>query len=191
MALFDAEGLRAAARAELRPNQWIQKSAAVELRNFAASAGGNDEFDIFLSHSYQDQEVIFGLRSALTKLNFRVYVDWIDDPQLNRDRVTKETARNLRNRLKKSRCLFYATSRNTVDSKWMPWELGFMDGFSRERVAICPLTGGDRDDFSGQEYLGLYPYVTIYNGATLYIHETVSKWMSFSNWLAGSESEAR
>jgi hypothetical protein len=43
----------------------------------------------------------------------------------------------------------------------MPWELGYFDGF-KGKVAILPVVEGNvnTDAFTGQEYLGLYPYVT-------------------------------
>jgi hypothetical protein len=73
----------------------------------------------------------------------------------------------------------------------MPWECGFFDGL-KGRVAICPLTPSPQveDEYSGQEYLGLYPYVTTRyrqgdREPTLWIHETASKYVNLSWWLKG------
>jgi hypothetical protein len=41
----------------------------------------------------------------------------------------------------------------------MPWELGYYDGFRPGYVAILPLVQTAGGSFSGQEYLGLYPYM--------------------------------
>lgn len=40
----------------------------------------------------------------------------------------------------------------------MPWELGFFDGF-RTAVAVLPVAKNSSETFSGQEFLGLYPYI--------------------------------
>ena len=40
----------------------------------------------------------------------------------------------------------------------MPWELGYFDGF-KSAVAILPITQTEQHLYSGQEYLGLYPYI--------------------------------
>jgi len=86
------------------------------------------EFDIFLSHSYDDKRYVSPLKQVLEDLGYSVYVDWIVDGQLDRTRVTAESANLLRQRMRKSKCLFYLTSEHAPISKWMPWELGFVDG---------------------------------------------------------------
>lgn len=89
----------------------------------------------------------------------RVYVDWIDDPQLGRDSVTPETADLLRVRMRYSTSLVFATSEESPKSKWMPWELGFFDGIGPKNIAILPIVKTEGEPFSGQEYLGLYPLI--------------------------------
>ena len=79
-----------------------------------------DFFDIFLSHSFLDQREVKGLYIELTDLGYRVYVDWIADPQLDRNNVTKESAELIRNRMKSSKTLLLAISENAEMSKWMP-----------------------------------------------------------------------
>ena len=61
--------------------------------------------------------------------------------------------------MRRSQSLIYATSTASSHSKWMPWELGYFDGFRPGFVAILPLVQSTGDDFAGQEYLGLYPYI--------------------------------
>jgi len=63
----------------------------------------------------------------------------------------------------RSKTLIYASSNASKDSKWMPWELGFFDGYKPNKIAILPITH-ERDkykDFVGVEYLSLYPYINI------------------------------
>lgn len=110
-----------------------------------------------MSHSFKDAEVIAGLKLLLERNGLSVYVDWIEDAQLDRSQVTAETAGTLRRRMKNCAFLLYATSESSPNSKWMPWELGYFDGLNdSDMVGIMPIVESDGDDFKGQEYLGLY-----------------------------------
>lgn len=147
------------------------------------------EYDIFLSHSYLDKEQIASLKIYLEDFGFSVYVDWIDDYQLNRGNVTKETAIRIRERMKKCKSLIYAFSKNSNLSKWMPWELGYFDGI-KGRVAVLPIVENETDNFSGMEYLSLYPYVTQNKIANtekyaLWIRENINKYVIIDSWLKG------
>jgi hypothetical protein len=88
-----------------------------------------------------------------------VYVDWIEDPGLDRKNVTAKTADLLRIRMRTSSSLIYASSDSATKSKWMPWELGYFDGQKPEMVSILPLVEKSDSEWKGQEYLGLYPVV--------------------------------
>ena len=140
-------------------------SVEAALRKSAATAL-TTTFDIFLSHSSLDAEVILGVKELLEGEGLTVYVDWIEDAQLDRSRVTAQTAELLRTRMRHSRSLIFATSETSSRSKWMPWELGYFDGFRPGFVAILPLVSSASADFSGQEYLGLYPYLEDINWNT-------------------------
>jgi hypothetical protein len=127
----------------------------------------NIEYDVFLSHSYKDAKIILGIKRFLErevllyKRRLSVYVDWIDDSDLKRGNVTVRTANRLKIRMNNSKCLFFIESEYSPNSKWMPWELGYFDGF-KSKVAIFQLTPSDiekSDNFSGREYLSLYPTV--------------------------------
>ena len=118
-----------------------------------------DTFDVFLSHSIADAEIVLGIKQLLEESGLKVYVDWVEDAQLDRRAVTKETAAVLRQRMRQSKSLIYLSSDNSSSSKWMPWELGYFDGFKPDGVAIMPVLDSPSDSFKGQEYLGLYPIV--------------------------------
>lgn len=150
-----------------------------------------DSYDIFLSHSYNDRAIIPALKAELEKLGYKVYVDWIDDKLLSRDNVSKDTAKVLQKRMKQSKCLIYATSENSSSSRWMPWELGYFDGIKDKMVGILPIKkygNNFRDDFKGEEYLGLYYYIdkdTIRgeNKEALWVKESFTKYIIFDSWL--------
>lgn len=131
-----------------------------EMNQRIMKADSADKYDIFLSHSYRDKETVLGLVEMLNKCNYTVYVDWIDDKQLDRSSVDTKTADLLRKRMSQCKCLMFLTSSNSTDSKWCPWELGYYDGYSKNRrCCIMPVLEYSADSFAGQEYLGLYPYI--------------------------------
>lgn len=164
--------------------------------NFSANAALNEQvtkqasissFDIFLSHSFEDKEIILGVTLLLEDMGFKVYLDWRDDAGLSRSQVSKETARILRRRMRESRCLLYATTSNSSNSKWMPWELGYKDGLD-SRCAILPVIESNQNKFKGQEYLGLYPYINkeLIKGSqkeALWVHDSYTKYIIFDRWL--------
>jgi hypothetical protein len=115
-------------------------------------------FDVFLSHSSLDQLHVLGIYKLLRKRGYTVYLDQICDPQLNRTIITRATARVLRFRMAQCKSLFVATSSNVTGSKWVPWELGFSDGWNG-KAAVLPILPAGAYSFKGQEYFELYPEV--------------------------------
>ena len=169
----------------------FQKTAAAnELIRETKAFQHSKRYDIFLSHSYSDARIIKELRDILVGLGFSVYVDWIEDSDLNRGKVTKLTALVIRNRMNNCRCLLYATSDAAKKSVWMPWELGYMDAKTRQRVAIVPIVEESEKtkEFKGQEYLGIYPYVDR-TGGRFYVRESLSKYVDLRSWIGGTDPQ--
>jgi len=127
-------------------------------------------FDIFLSHSSLDQLQVLGIYKLLRRRGYSLYLDQVCDPQLNRANVTRATARVLRYRMAQCKSLFVATSNNTTNSKWVPWELGFTDGWNG-KTAILPILPSGTYSFSGQEYFELYPQVRDAGSSYAYPHD--------------------
>lgn len=159
------------------------KKGEVTLENASLESIELKEFDVFLSHSYLDQDVVYGLKGFLESCDLSVYIDWIDDKQLNRDSVNQATAALLRQRMRRSKSLLFATSSNSSTSKWMPWECGYFDGI-KGKVAILPISKTDESSFRGQEYLGLYPYIDVV-GSSIFVNNTESGYCSLKDWLNG------
>lgn len=191
MALFTASAIRQRAQQETR-KAGMYKTAQLTLESLAAFSPYKI-YDIFLSHSIRDADLILGMKATLEDLGYSVYVDWIDDPQLDRSNVTPATAEKLREQMNSSKSLFYVTTSNSDGSRWMPWECGFFDG-KKEKVAIVPIQeSSNSNSYSGQEYLGLYPYVVkeMSRGGTekLYIRKSNSRYIDYDSWVKTSNSQ--
>ncbi len=186
MALFDYYELKGEYTSQYKSYDYLTESNTLrKSRYISLDSISYDSFDIFLSHSYSDREIIPALKKTLEGYGFSVYVDWITDHLLSRNNITKETAAVLQKRMKQSKCLIYATSENSSTSKWMPWELGYFDGIKDKMVGILPVKrqgNNFEDDFKGEEYLGLYYYIDK-TSSLLFVHETRTKYVSFGSWL--------
>ncbi|MGG8497143.1 toll/interleukin-1 receptor domain-containing protein [Tenacibaculum sp. TC6] len=167
-----------------------KRSFINESKNIFLSKATNEreKFDIFLSHSYLDKDEVNGLYSELTDKGYKVYVDWIVDSHLDRTNVTKESTELIRNRLKHSKSLLLAISSKATMSKWIPWELGYVDG-KTNNCAILPIAkeSSDEKTFTRSEYLLLYPYVKMasldgfFN--SIYTVDSSNYYIDFSKWI--------
>jgi hypothetical protein len=159
MAYLHIDRVRAAAR---DARQHMRKSDAEILGE--ARHTDEESFDIFLSHSSMDKELIVGTKRLIEDVGYSVYVDWIDDAELDREAVDRDRADHLRRRMQQCGSLFYLHTPNAALSRWCPWELGYFDALRQpdEGVFVLPvLSQGDR--YVGQEYLALYETVDIDN----------------------------
>lgn len=182
------------ARARAQRATGIYKSALDVLTEQVRKQDQAGQHDVFLSHAYDDKELILGVALILEELGYSVYLDWRDDPSLDRKNVTAATAEKLRARMKASRCLLFSTTENATGSKWMPWELGYKDG-QNTRAAVLPVARQPTQGYKGQEYLGVYPYVDEGNDTTgklrLWVCRSQSCYVGFDSWLKGAEPTQR
>jgi hypothetical protein len=201
MALFAEDRLRNRARNQINKGGFgsIHDSYETKAKNVLSKSINEQRlfsaqekiYDIFLSHSSNDAEIVAGLKLELEDLGLSVYVDWIEDPLLSRANVTKETALVLQERMKKCKSLVYAFSENASNSKWMPWELGYFDAL-KGTVAVLPISRTSKTSFQGSEYLGIYYYVQIdiisgTDKTALWVYETATKYVIFNSWLTGTK----
>jgi hypothetical protein len=167
----------------------IEKGAKKSAGRILLEQASTDDqaFDIFLSHSKADEELILGAKDLLEDDGFTVYVDWLHDPHLDRTKVTEATAEALRARMAQCGMLVYAHSLHSGTSTWMPWELGYFDGMNG-KIAILPITAYDQLEFKGNEYLGLYPYLdhvpaegetkpTFWINRSFYVYANLDLWL--------------
>jgi hypothetical protein len=117
MSLLTTSAVRA--RAQKETHRYFTTTASVlgeQMKKQASFA----QHDIFLSHAFDDKELVLGVCLTLEDLGYLVYLDWRDDPTLDRKRVSPATAPKLRERMRASKCLFYSTTDSAGSSKWMP-----------------------------------------------------------------------
>lgn len=118
----------------------------------------NARYDIFLSHAFADRDAVAEARGRIAAEGYSVYVDWIEDNDLDRSSADHRIADKLRHRMRQSGTLFYAVSSHSKASRWMPWELGFADAWAG-RVFVYPLDQEAGDYAKSVEFLSLYPLV--------------------------------
>ncbi len=205
MALFTEFEIRARAKEQARQEpRWLFLEASLSssilltkilLTKHTQEQEFKSHFDVFLSHAYEDHELLYGTVLSIEDLGYSVYIDWRNDPDLDRSSVTPETANRLRERMSNCKCLFYSVTPSAKESAWMKWELGWMDG-CKNRAAILPIVANKTERWSDQEFLGLYPYVS--NGTiphtekeALWIHRSESCYVRFDYWLDGKEPYER
>ncbi|XHR95581.1 toll/interleukin-1 receptor domain-containing protein [Mucilaginibacter sp. UC70_90] len=185
MALLNKQDLKSRANDKFGLN--AKSRSVVALLESTKNFSYTKEYDIFLSHSYLDADEVEILKEDLENTGFSVYVDWIEDAQLNRNNVSPYTATVIRNRMKNCKSLIYAFSENSVLSKWAPWELGYFDGFNG-KVAVLPIFDKPQigEDYSGVEFIGIYPYITKAI-TSFFVQENSQTWVGYSGWLSGAK----
>ena len=145
-------------------------------------------YDIFLSHSYLDFREIAYLQKQFIRMGCTVFVDWIEYPELDRSDVTKINANIIRTAMKKCSSLIYAYSENSTLSAWMPWELGFFDGYNGN-ICILPISNYsiEDNDYQGVEYLGIYPFISLSKSkdgnSYYYVNYSKSEYETIDVWI--------
>lgn len=183
MAIYASrEDFRRFAR-EMGPQQ------ATNLRRTAASrslAGST-----FLSHSSKDDELVAGAISVLENHGGRVYVDEIDPEMPPYTNAT--TAALLKTRIRDTSRFVLLASKNSKDSRWVPWELGIADGVKiPAQIALFPASDSHHDkSWASWEYLGLYDRIVWgkLNGhegdVWMVLDEKANTATELSKWLRG------
>lgn len=119
---------------------------------------------IFLSHSHSDaqgitKDDIRALWSMLIALNCDVYIDWLDPDMPSQ--TCEETAKRIKEKIDGCDRFLLAATSNAVNSRWVPWELGYADkakGISN--IAVIPIAD-PYGHWEGAEYMRLYPTAEI------------------------------
>ena len=88
--------------------------------------------DVFISHKMEDAEKAQRLKRRIESFGLTCWID-ADDAEMERIQKAlpvdyKLLTDRIREHLRTCRCLIFAFSAKSRESRWMPWELGFFDG---------------------------------------------------------------
>lgn len=149
---------------------------------YRKKSAATTEVAVFLSHSHRDADIIEALATFLRNENCDAYVDWKDATM---PRVTSaETARRLKAKIRECPKFIVVATRNSLGSKWVPWELGVADSFHTSRnVAILPVV--ENDGWKGSEYIGMYPRISTSEVGvwSVYPPERTTGGVPLTDWL--------
>ncbi len=124
--------------------------------------------NIFLSHKHDEKEILDGAISFLKNEGVDVYVDWMDEEMPKS--TSGITASLIKEKIKENDKFILLATDGAINSKWCNWELGLGDAAKYiENIALLPVRR-DGSDFSGSEYLDIYPYIEYEDGSNQYIN---------------------
>ena len=127
--------------------QFIYKSQLEQMKTY----------DLFISHSSADSNLILKMKVILNSLGFNVYVDWISDRNaLKRELTNASTAKSIIERLNSSKALLYIHTENSSQSQWTPWELGYFHALKGAKICVY-----NPDGVSKPAYIDIYPNVNL------------------------------
>ena len=117
-----------------------------------------DVYDLFISYSSKDLKYVKKLAQYLNDSGFKVYVD-DNDSVLDKNNVTKDTVKRLATIMNNCRCLIYVFTKNSAESSWCPWEMGYMSAYNNFKCAILPIIDETEQYIEHREYLLIYPRI--------------------------------
>jgi hypothetical protein len=145
---------------QLRSYQKSTKSSTVSLNESLRNFRNESKFlktKIFLSHKHDELENLEGAISFLNSHSIQVYVDWLDEGMPKT--TCGNTAVRIKEKIKENDKFILLATEGAINSKWCNWELGLGDAAKYiSNIAILPVKN-DYSDFSGSEYLEIYPYI--------------------------------
>jgi hypothetical protein len=126
--------------------------------------------DAFISHYRTDMEKARALEQRIKGWGFSCFIDG-DDAELAKKKENRRSVEDdltlaayIRGKLRDCRCIIYAYSASSPQSRWMQWELGFFDGrWGPRQIGRYDLDEGRADGGEGDarkqdvlEYLHVY-----------------------------------
>lgn len=121
---------------------------------------------VFLSHKHDERAKLEGAISFLKQFGVDIYVDWLDEGMPKTTSGT--TAVRIKDKIRQNHKFILLATEAAINSKWCNWELGLGDAAKYvNNIAIFPVKN-DYVDFTGNEYLQIYPYIE-YLGSGGYI----------------------
>ncbi len=129
---------------EVTPKDLVEKIEKNTIQN-------KKSFDIFISHSYKDSDLVTKLKDILNAHDISVYCDWSNDNDfLKRSSISEYTEIVLKKRIEQSNTFLFLQTENSVKdnteilSKWVQMEINYA---TEKLKPIYCLNITDGDDF--------------------------------------------
>lgn len=144
----------------------------------------SSEVSVFLSHKHDEKDIIKQVITLLNKLGISVYVDWLDEGMPRN--TNGSTATRIKQKIRENDKFILLATEAAISSKWCNWELGYGDAYKySDHIAIMPITNNQDNNFSGSEYMQIYPVITseyLYTTGKYYV-EFKGKLVKLEEWL--------
>lgn len=128
---------------------------------------------IFLSHKHDELEQLEGAISFLKNNGVEVYVDWLDEGMPKT--TSGQTALRIKEKISENDKFILLATEGAINSKWCNWELGLGDTAKYiNNIAVLPIKK-DFSDFSGNEYLEIYPHIVQFDSLKYFNGEFLAK----------------
>lgn len=96
-------------------------------------------YDVFISHSYLDSDLVINIKNELNAKKISVYCDWTNDNDfLKRDLVGEYTEVVLKKRIEQSKYLLFVKTYNSISqdgeikSKWIEMEISYAKNIAKQ-----------------------------------------------------------
>ncbi|MBN8706184.1 MAG: toll/interleukin-1 receptor domain-containing protein [Bacteroidetes bacterium] len=125
---------------------------------------------VFLSHKHDELTLLQDVVAFLNEEGVEIYVDWMDEEMPAY--TNAKTALRLKEKIKVANKFILVATSNAIKSKWCNWELGLGDAAKyNEHIALFPINRTSQN-FSGAEYLRIYPHIEFEDGSGKYSNGT-------------------
>lgn len=124
---------------------------------------------VFISHQRNDKEVAKTIANYISRSGLDIYFDEYD-ASINRDDPWS-VVNAIKKGIQKSTHMLCILSQNALQSKWMPWEIGY--GYDRLHVAGITVKEISKDALP--EYLQIVPVLRGTKSLNSYIATTIGK----------------
>lgn len=121
---------------------------------------------VFVSHKHDELQELKGVLGFLqNQYGVKTYIDSQDSTMPIF--TSEETARILKDRIKRCDKFILLATNAAIESKWCNWELGYGDAQKyKKHIALLPIKphGSLDSSYKGAEYLLIYPYICYEDG---------------------------
>lgn len=105
-------------------------------------------YDLFISHSCLDKDIVRSVVKAANNVGMNCYVDWISDNDfLKRSLVSNYTKEVLKARMECASKLLFLSTDNSRKSSWVSFELDYFQNEVKREIVMIIADGTDAHEF--------------------------------------------